>query len=95
LWRVTRIRISSGAAFDKDVPVPVIVEDAGVEEFEFGLLVVPFAAPILLHQPVVGKLALWILVEHLQVGVGRRGVEIVIAFLHVLAVIALGIGETE
>jgi hypothetical protein len=36
-----------------------------------------------------------ILVEHLQVGVSRSGVEVVVEFLDVFAVVALGVGEAE
>ena len=53
------------------------------------------AAAVLLDQPRVGKLALRILVEHLQVGVRRRGVEVVVQLLHVLAVVALAVGQAE
>src|SRR5262249_15041280 len=36
-----------------------------------------------------------VLVEPLHVGVGRRGVEVEVVFLHVLAVVALDAGEAE
>ncbi len=43
----------------------------------------------------VRELALRILVEHLQVRVRRRRVEVVVELLHVLAVVALAVGEPE
>ena len=46
-------------------------------------------------QPVIRKLALRILVQRLQIGMRRRGVEIEIALLDVFAVIALRTGQAE
>ena len=43
----------------------------------------------------VGELGLRVLVEHLQVGVGGRGVKVVIAFLDVFAVVAFAVGQAE
>src|SRR5262249_42753249 len=42
-----------------------------------------------------GEPALWVLVEHLEVGVGRSGIEVVVDLLHVLAVVALPVGQSE
>ena len=79
--------------FHKDVKVAVIVEDARVEQFKFRLLL---AAPrIFLHELCVGKFALRIFVEIFQVRMRRRGVEVIINFLHVFAVIAFGVVQTE
>ena len=50
---------------------------------------------ILLDQPVVGKRPLRILVEHLQIGMRRRGIEVVVQLLDVLAMISLGIGQAK
>ena len=75
------------------VEVAVVVEDAGIEQFE--LRVVPAAALALFAQPLVGELALRVLVEHLQVRVRRRGVEVVVQFLHVLAVVAVLVWQAE
>src|SRR5262249_14416951 len=46
-------------------------------------------------QRCVRKGTLRVLVKRLEVGVRRRGVEVVIAFLHVLAVIALIVRQAE
>ena len=79
--------------FHEHVEVTVIVKNARVEQFKFRFT---FAARrAFCNQPVVGKGALRILVEHLQVGMRRRGVEVVIKLLHVFAVIAFGIGKAE
>src|SRR6476660_8664765 len=43
----------------------------------------------------VGKFPLRILIEHFQVSMSRGGVQIVVQFLAVLAVIALTIGQPE
>ena len=78
---------------DEDVEVAVVVEDAGVEQLELRLTAA--AAAVLLDELGVGKRALRILVEHLQVGVRRRGVEVVVKLLDVLAVVALAVGQAE
>src|ERR1700730_18630750 len=43
----------------------------------------------------IRKFALWILVEHLQIRMRRRRIEIVVLLLHILAVIALAVGQAE
>ncbi len=77
---------------DLHVPMPV-VEDAGVVEFELGLL--PGACAVLGEQSVVGKLGDGVLVECPHVGVRGRGVQVEVVLLDVLAVVALGTGEAE
>ena len=79
--------------FDKDIEIAVIIEDARIEQFKFRLVLA--APPIFLHQLRIGKFPLRIFVEHFQVRMRRRGVEVIIEFLYVLAVIAFGIRETE
>src|SRR5262249_33878169 len=79
--------------FDKDIEVAIIVEDSRVEQFKLRL-VFP-TTPVLLNEARIGKLSLGIFVEHLQIRVGRRGIEVVINFFHVFAVIPLAISETE
>ena len=79
--------------FDVDIEIAVVVEDAGIDDLEFGL---PAVAPrVFLHQEVVGKCRLRILVEHAGVAVGRHRVEIVVELLDVLAVIALAVAQAE
>ncbi len=72
--------------FDENVEVAIFAEDAGVEEFEFGLRAT--AALIFVHEPAVRKFGLRILIQILHVAVRWRGVEIKIIFFDVLAVIA-------
>ena len=79
--------------FHKDVEVAVVVEDAGVEQFI--LHVVPGTAAVRLHQIGVGIGRLRVLVEILHVGVRRRAVEVEVVLLHVLAVVALAVGQSE
>ncbi len=77
----------------EDVEVAVVIEDPGVKELE---LRAAAAAPlVLLDEPAVGILPLGILVEPLHVGVGGRGVEVEVALLHVLPVVALRGHEAE
>ncbi len=76
-----------------DVEVPIVGKRAGVEQLEFRRP--PVAPRVLLHEARVGKRRLRVLVEHLHVGVRRRGVEVEVVLLDVLAVIALAAGEPE
>ena len=66
---------------------------AGVDQLELRGPAIPPA--VLLDQPRVRERRLGILVEHLHVGVRRRGVEVEVVLLDVLAVIALAAGEPE
>src|SRR2546422_5152189 len=76
-----------------DVEVAIFLEGPGVHELELG---VTAAAPLVLFdEPRVGNLALGILVETLHIGVGRRGVEVEVIVLDVLAVVPLRAGEAE
>ena len=72
---------------DFDVEVPVIVEDARVEEFVLRALAV--SGLVLPHQLLVGELALGVLVEPLHVRVSGQVVEVEVVLLHVLAVVSL------
>src|SRR6266699_2070305 len=77
---VLRIRLG---VFDEDIEVAVVVEDAGVEQLELRLV---FAATtVLLHKPAIGKFTLRILIEHFQVGMCWRGVEVIIQLLGVFS----------
>src|SRR5581483_3812493 len=78
---------------DDHVEVAVAVEDPGVGQLVLRLL--PAPPPVLGHQLGVGEPPLRVLVERLEVGVGGRGVEVVVALLDVLAVVALGTPEPE
>ena len=79
--------------FHEHVEVPVLVEDAGVEQFVLGFMATRVA--IGRDDLVVRVGALRILVEVLHVRVRRRAVEIEVVLLHVLAVIPLAVGQTE
>src|SRR5262249_36818324 len=79
--------------FDEHVEIPVLVEDSGVDELELRCLAP--APPVFFHQVRVGELRLRILVEALHVAVCRGGIEIEVALLDVLAVIAFGSGKAE
>ena len=78
---------------DEHVEVAALVEDAGVEQLVLGIVV---AAPLRLrHQLPVGERGLRVLVEHLQVAVRGRAVQVEVALLDVLAVVALDAGQAE
>ena len=79
--------------FHEDVEIAIRVEDAGVEKLEFRLI--SAATAILGAQPRVGKLLLRILVQHLHVGMRRRGVEIVVQLLDVFAVVAFRLARPK
>ena len=68
------------------VEIAVAIEDARIDQLEFRVRLCPPA--VLLHQARVRKLRLRIFVEHLQVGMRRRGVEIEVILLHVFPVVA-------
>ena len=78
---------------DHHVPVAVLVEHPRVQQFV--LRRAPIPPPVLLDEQGVREGVLRILVEVLHVGVRRRGVEVEVVLLHVLAVIALAAGDTE
>ncbi len=78
---------------DGDVPVAVVVEDAGVEELELGVL--PAAGAVLGDQAFVRELALRVDVGPAHPGVGRRRVQVPPQLLGVLAVVALVPGQPE
>src|SRR6516162_8706365 len=71
----------------------VFIESTCVHQLEFGIV---FAATaVLFHEPGIGKLALWILIEKLHVRVGGRGVEIEVILLYILTMIAFSSSESE
>ena len=81
------------AVFRKNVEVAVVVEDPGVEQLEFRLIL---PAPVIfLHQLRVGEFPLRILVKHFQIGMCRGGVEVIICLLHVFAVVAFTVRQAE
>jgi len=88
--QVVRTRLG---IFDKDVVIPIVVEEAGIEQLEFRLILA--AAAVFFDELTVRKLALWVLVQHLQVRVRRRRIDIVVEFFRVLAVISFAIREAE
>ena len=77
----------------EDVEVSVVLEDARVEEFILHLVAV--APAVRLHQVGVGKGRLRVLVQVLHVRVRRRAVEVEVVLLHVLAVVAFAVGQSE
>nr|WP_294551845.1 hypothetical protein [uncultured Rhodopila sp.] len=79
--------------FDEHVEIPVIVEYPRIEQLVFRRA--DATAPIFRHQVGVGEGRLRVLIEHPQIGMRRSGIEIVVQFLHVFAVIALAVGQTE
>src|ERR1700676_1085299 len=78
---------------DEDIEVAVVIEDVGVDQLTLGI--VPGAPAVLLDELRIGKRPLWVLVEHLQVRMRRRGIQVVIELLDVLAMIGLIVGEAE
>src|SRR5215467_13829089 len=75
------------------IKIAIIIKYGCIKEFKLRLLFV--TATILLDEPKIRELVLGILVEHFQIRVRRRGVEIVIEFLYIFAMIAFAIGQTE
>ncbi len=79
--------------FGEDVEITSFIENAGVGELVFRIGT--GAAAIFFDEIGVGKFALRIFVKAFEVGAGGGGIEIVIEFLHVLAVVSLVAGEAE
>jgi hypothetical protein len=79
--------------FDEHVEVAIVVEDAGVDQ----LVLEVFSTERLVATDdlIVRVCRLRVLVQVLHVRVGRRGIEIEVVFLHVLAVVCLAVGEAE
>ena len=78
---------------DENIEVPVVVEDARIQQFVLELLARP--PPVGLHQVAIRKLPLRILVQVLHVRVRRRAVEVEVVLLHILAMVALAVGQPE
>ena len=79
--------------FDKDVEIPVLIEQAGVDQFKFWRMLRPCG--VALAQLRVWIFPLRVLVEHFEISVRRRRIEVIVILFHVLAVIALGTSQTE
>ena len=78
---------------DEHVEVAVVVEDSRVEQLVFH--VIAPALLVCLHELAVGVRALRVLVQVLHVRMRWRRVEIEVVLLHVLAVVAFAVRETE
>ena len=79
--------------FDVDVGVAIVVEHPGVEQLVLHLQ--PAALGVGGDEVAVRELPQRVPVTALQVGGGGRGVEEEVVLLDVLAVVALGVGQTE
>src|ERR1700735_1884724 len=79
--------------FHEDVKVSIFGEDSGIHQFVLGLQARPLC--IFLNKLIVRKCSVRVFVEALQIRACRRGIEIKIVFLYVLAMISLGAGEAE
>src|SRR6516164_2396197 len=78
---------------DEDIKVPVLIEDAGVEQFILGGLFI--ARPVGFDDGLVRVRGLRILVEVLHIRVGWRAVEVEVILLDILAVITLAVAQPE
>ncbi|HET8586233.1 MAG TPA: hypothetical protein VFM74_00005 [Candidatus Limnocylindria bacterium] len=76
-----------------DVEVPIAVEDPRVDELELGIL--PAARRVLRAQAVIWESGLRVAVARLQVRGGRRGVEVPVDLLDVLAMVPIGAAQAE
>ena len=76
---------------DVDRPVAVVVEDAGVEQFELGIL----QAAAVVHELLVGEGGLRVVVAPAQERVARQPLEVPPVLLDILAVVALRPCEPE
>jgi len=87
---VVRIRFR---VVDLHDPVAIVIEDAGIDELVFRLELRPVT--VLLDQLLVRVGCLGIVVAPVQPGVAGHGVHVPPAFLDILAVVALAVGQPE
>src|SRR5215472_9379588 len=79
--------------FDKDIEIAVVGKNSRIEQFKFRL---GSAAPrVFFDQSFVGEFGLRILVQHAHVAVRGSRIEIEIALLYILAVVALIPGHAK
>ena len=79
---VDRCRIDP-RVLDENVKIAVLVEDPGIDKLVFPLQ--PPLGAVGLHKIRIGKFRLRIFVEHFQVGVGGRRVQVVVELLAIFA----------
>src|SRR4051812_36945513 len=79
--------------FDENIEIPIVIEYTSIQQLI--LEVVPGTLAIRFHEITIWKLPLGILVQILHIGMGRRAVQIEVVLLHVFAMIAFAIRETE
>src|SRR6476469_4278156 len=79
--------------FDEHIEVAIVVEYAGVEEFV--LTIVARAPTVLIDEMRIGKLPVRILVERLVVRVCWRAIQVEVALIDVLAVVAFVVRQAE
>ena len=79
--------------FHEDIEVAILVENASINQLvlRFGAT----ASPIRLDQITIRKFTLWIFIEHLHVGVGRRTVDVEVVLLDVFAMVPLAVGQAK
>jgi hypothetical protein len=74
------------AYLDKDVPVPILIKDIGVHQFEFRDI--PTSVLVLLLDLLVWESRLGVLVQEFHVGVSGSRVEVPVHFLDIFSVIS-------
>jgi hypothetical protein len=79
--------------FGQDIEVSVFGERSGVDQFVFRKP--QTAPPVFVNESIVGKWVLRIFVERFEVRMGWGGIEVVITFLTIFAVIPLRASESE
>src|SRR6516162_1110842 len=79
--------------FGKYIEIPVLIENTGIQQFEFRILLA--ASTVFFNQACVWEGVLRILVKRLQVGMRRRRVHVEVALLDVLAMIAFAVGQPK
>src|SRR5215471_1712380 len=86
------LRIALGV-LDEDIEVAVRIKNPRIEKLVFKVVATP--APVRFYQIAIGKFLLRILVEVLHVRVCGSAINIKVVLLHIFAVIALAIRQTE
>ena len=77
----------------KNIEVLILIEDTRVHDLVLGLIFTP--AGVFLPYFLVGKQILGILVEHFHVGMRGGTIQVIVHFLHVLAMVGLSVGKAK
>src|SRR5262245_36594328 len=86
LWRMFGV-------FYYYIKVIIVIKHAGVYEFKFRVFF--GSAAIFFKELFIRKRSAGIFIQHFHVGVGRRIIQVIVEFLHILAMISFRVGQSK